>query len=450
VHTLGGWPLITAKGDLLRGHVKLAETALNALATGAGLTSANAARFADEIARRQALERSQLADARPALAAWDEAVRRFAPAVGVALARAEEVGRANALRVLDDAQIQVIVQMRRYLVGFDDTIFAADELKFPRTVRLKPSVPASGLTAAQDPVGDLRTKAHELARVLARERAADTFAALTAAATAAAGLGVLLVAGAAALTESATRGLKLAAYRNGLAAEHPVLHRLELAEVTIPGRTSPPTDAELQTGLQEVFATTWRAAREVRAGVVATVWDESHEQHKGGPSTGLAAALRDRGMNGGLASLYDPAYGPWAFQPVMAGAASDLAGPGQSVVSQAVHDVYESIDPSLGREFGEMVALTGALATLHLVAPPVAVVADVMLAAKGIIEALLAFLRSKAAYQCTLDPAASLAASPSMLRLALQCAGEVAGALSGGKIATSVSLLSPLAAGLVP
>jgi hypothetical protein len=131
----------------------------------------------------------------------------------------------------------------------------------------------------------------------------------------------------------------------------------------------------------------------------------------------------------------------------MADAASDVAGPGQSVISQAVHDVYDSIDPSLGAEFGDMIALTGALVTLHLVAPPLAVVADVVLAAKGIIEAFLAFFRSKSAYLCALNPAESLAASPSMLRLALQCVGEVAGALPGGRLTTAVSILAPLAAG---
>jgi hypothetical protein len=96
----------------------------------------------------------------------------------------------------------------------------------------------------------------------------------------------------------------------------------------------------------------------------------------------------------------------------MADAASDVAGPGQSVISQAVHDVYDLIDPSLGAEFGDLIALTRALVTLHLVAPPLAVVTDVILAAKGIIEALLAFFRSKSAYLCALNPAESLAASP--------------------------------------
>jgi hypothetical protein len=77
-------------------------------------------------------------------------------------------------------------------------------------------------------------------------------------------------------------------------------------------------------------------------------------------------------------------------------------------------------------------------------------VADVVLAIKGIFEAVLAYLRDRAAYRCALDPAESLGMAPSTLRVALQVAGEVAGALPGGKITTTVSVLAPLTAGFVP
>ena len=132
----------------------------------------------------------------------------------------------------------------------------------------------------------------------------------------------------------------------------------------------------------------------------------------------------------------------------MTEAATDVAGPGPSIVSQAVHDVYNAVDPSLGETFGECAATMGAMLTLHLVAPPIAVVADVMLAIKGIAEAVAQFLRDRSAYLCALNPAESLGVAPSVLRLALQCAAEVAAALPAGKITTSVSVLAPLAAGL--
>jgi len=448
VHTLGGWPLISTKGDLLRRRVIGLENVAADFGPNANRPATDARRFDAGLVRGAARE---LVDARPALRAWDEATARFSPLVAEQLQHAEAVGRMIALRRLADSQVEVITQMRRYLTGFDDGIFAAEELRFDTSVRLKPSVPASGLTATQDPVADLRAKALQLARVQAQAKNADAFDELAAASASVAGLGVLVVSGVAALQRSAARGVQLAAYRSALAAEHPVLHRLDLGGLGQQDRRAPLTDAELLGGLQEVFATTWKASQKVRRRVDAAVWDGAYATHPAGPSSGLGVALRNRGMNGGLASLLAGRYGPWAFQRVMADAASDIAGPGQSIVSQAVHDVYQAVDPSLGAEFGEMVALTGALMTLHLVAAPLAVAADIVLAAKGIYEALVAFLKGKAAYECTLDPAKSFGTQPSMLRLALQCAGEVAGGLPGaGKLATTVSILAPLAAGVVP
>lgn len=446
VHTLGGWGLLHEKRNLLSRRVTGLTAGLADL--GADLTPVNATRLAGAIAAGKAKARRELGDARPALDDWDAAMARFTPVVAEQLQQAEQVGRLIALRRLDDSLVQVITQTRRYLTGFDDSIFARTELTFPRTVRLKPAVTASGTKTVVDPVSDLRAKALQLARVQSDTKTKDALAALAALATSTAGAGVLLVTTVAGVHQSAVRGVQLAAFRNGLAAEHPVLHRLDLGRLGEAGRTVPPSDAELLAGLKEVLATTWRAAHAVRSKVVADAWSADHARHPEGPAAGLGLALRGRGMSGGLAGLLNGSFGPWGFKKVMADAAGDLAGPGQSVVGQAVHDVYQAADPDFGAEFADMLGLTGGMLVLHLAAPPLALVADVVLAVKGIVEAVVEFLRGQDAYECVLDPARSFGTEPSMLRLALQCAGEVAGGLPGaGKLATSVSLIAPLAAG---
>ncbi|MET3425781.1 hypothetical protein BJ973_004993 [Actinoplanes tereljensis] len=363
----------------------------------------------------------------PALAAWRAARERLAVEVAKDLAVVEEVARAIALRRLDASEAQILAESKRYLVG--------DFLK-PRSVTLKPG----------DEVESLRAAVTELASAEASVAEKDAYAALAATLiTVSGGLPGLLSGNvlkvAREVQESVARGVELAALRARLGAGHPVLYRMPLKEK--------PTDKELLAAIVEALTATSTAVKAVRDSTRAEVWHDRHTKHEQGPAAGLAAELRSRGMKGGLPSLLDPKFGPWAFQQVLADAVGDMYGPGPSSAGQAVHDVYYSIDPALGDEFGSALGLMGGLLTLHLVAPPLAIVADVVLAAKGILEAWAAYLRDADAYRCSLDPAESLGVEPSKLKLALQCVGEVAGALPAGKLAGSVTVLAPLAAGLV-
>ncbi|WP_045878726.1 hypothetical protein [Pseudofrankia sp. DC12] len=446
-HLLGGWPLVAEKEETLRGDIDdrygPALTRINKLRARMDEPPDAAALARAAVSTTAALEQS-----RSALEAWRAAAGRLSPLVADQLAQAEQVGRHLAKQRLDRSAEQIRREAGRYLTGFDDAVFAGDTLEFPSTTRLRPGTGKANPDT--DPVADLRAKAHELTTAERTAAGEDAEAALATALAATASLAILAISGLASARAAAAKAVKLAALRGQLAARHPVLFRLELPESLKPGRKDPPTDDELLAALTAAFATTWNAQRAMRPGVDALVIASWDVRHPDGPSAGAAERLRQRGLKGGLASLFDPAFGPWGFPQIMADAAADLAGPGPSLVSQAVQDVYAAVDPSLASTFGECVGTMGAMLALHLVAPPLAVVADVLLAVKGIAEAVVQFLRDRAAYLCALNPADSLGVAPSVLRLALQCAGEVAGALPAGKIATSVSVLAPLAAGLVP
>jgi hypothetical protein len=171
-----------------------------------------------------------------------------------------------------------------------------------------------------------------------------------------------------------------------------------------------------------------------------------------GPAAALGKRLAASGMKGGggfFQRLLGSPLGPWEYQTIVAEAVTDIVGPGRSAARQAITDTYTAADPSLGDGFTEAAVTMGAMVTMHLVAPPLAVIADVVLAVKGIAEHVSGFLRESDAYNCALDPADSLGLDPSVVRLALQCAGEAAGGLPTSKITTLVSVVAPLTASLV-
>jgi hypothetical protein len=134
----------------------------------------------------------------------------------------------------------------------------------------------------------------------------------------------------------------------------------------------------------------------------------------------------------------------------MEDAVTDLAGNELSLLRWAVHDVYRAANPDLGSTFAECGATAGALLAMNLVAPPLAIVAGVTLAAKGILEVVLAHIRDRDAYWCALNPADSFGMEPSLVRLALRCAGEVASAIPGSRIAIGFAIVAPLSAEIVP
>jgi hypothetical protein len=348
----------------------------------------------------------------------------------------ERVARRIARRRLDRSADEIKLEAGRYLVGFGDEIFERDELEFPKTTAL----------AATDDVKVLKGHLKTLAAAEDRHDADKLFAALAQAIASLVSPVLAIATGIATIRDTVERGVRLAALRVQLAAEHPVIHRIEPPE----GDEQEPSDDELFAALTAAFAQTWNAQRALRPHLDALVWVSWDATAEGGPAAALGERLKQRGMGGGLRGIFDPAFGPWAFQQVVEEAVTDLAGPGPSHVRQAVHDVYEAVSPSLGASFAETGGIMGGLLVLHLAAPPIAVVADVVLAAKGILEVVTDFLRDQDAYRCTLDPADSLGLEPSVLRAALQCAGEIAGVLPGGKIVTSVSVLAPLSAEFVP
>jgi hypothetical protein len=253
---------------------------------------------------------------------------------------------------------------------------------------------------------------------------------------------------------STARAVARADQRERLAAVHPVLYRLD-PPTGLPGSgpAPEPTDLELVESLTTVLSATWAACATVGQRVAASMVRSRDDRFVDGPSAALGQRLASFGMQGGgdfIARFAGKPLGPWEFQTLVAEAVNDLVGPGQSLTRQAVRDVYLAADSSLGENFAEAAATTGALITLHLVAPPIAVAADVVLASKAIIENVSGYLRDRDAYLCALNPSDSLGVDPSAVRLALQCAGEIAGAIPGGKIVTTVSVVAPLSSALVP
>ncbi|MEU4236248.1 hypothetical protein [Actinoplanes sp. NPDC026619] len=432
-YLLGGWAWVERTSALLTARLRRAR--------GAEFEAARLAR-GEATQRASAAGRALAEETEPALAAWLAARQRLAVQVAADLAVVEEVGRAIARRRLDAAELQIRAAADRYLAG---------DLASPRTLTLRPGDAVESLRSA---VAELATAEAQAALENVKEGAyaalASTVAALLAGATGLLAVNVLKVQPA--IQNAVARGVQLAALRARLGADHPVLYRIDLTPFTAPAHglgTKPPTDKELLASVTDALTSTGKAARAVRKSVESPVWHDRLTGHEDGPAAGLAAELRNRGMKGGLPSLLDPEFGPWAFQQVLADGVGDLCGPGPSSAGQAVHDVYLAVDPALSDEFGSALGLMGGMLTLHLVAPPLAIVADVVLAAKGILEAWAAYLRDADAYRCSLDPAESLGLEPSTLKLALQCVGEVAGALPAGKLAGSVTVLAPLAAGLI-
>jgi hypothetical protein len=430
-HLVGGWAWVERTLALLTARLRVARSAVVESQRLGGTPA---------LVRSAAAGQAVATETEPALAAWRAARERLAVRVAADLAQVEVVARAVALRRLDAAEREIRSAADRYLIGIPP-----GDLSIPPSAKLKPGPATESLRSA---VAELATAEAEAAAEDVKEGAyaalASTVANLLAGAAGLLAVNVLQVAPA--IRKAVARGVELAALRARLGAEHPVLYRIDLAPI---GRT-PPTDKQLLAAVTGALTTTWGAARAVRKSVESPVWNDRLTRHEKGPAAGLAQELRNRGMRGNLPSLLDPKFGPWAFQQVLADAVGDMCGPGPSVAGQAVHDVYLTIDPELSDEFGSALGLMGGMLTLHLVAPPLAIVADVVLAAKGILEAWAAYLRDRDAYRCALDPARSLGVEPSTLKLALQCVGEVAGALPAGKLAGSVTVLAPLAAGLVP
>jgi hypothetical protein len=431
-HLTGGWPLVAETQSLLKARVEAERLELERLpsrrTTIPGVSGA--------VRRRLPRTAALLAEDAPALQAWQAASARLAPRVHNDLYRVERVARRIARRRLDRSAAEIKREARRYLVGFDDVIFEADDLEFPETTALAPS----------DDVEELRGRLKTLAAATEEYEAEKLFAALAQLIASLISPILAITTGIAAIRDTVEQGVRLAALRVQLAADHPVLHRVEPPEE---GESELSND-ELVAALTAAFAQTWNAQRALRLHLDALVWASTDVAAPSGPAAALGERLKDRGMGGGLAGIFDPAFGPWAFQQVVEEAVTDLAGPGPSNLRQATRDVYRAVDPSLAASFAETGAIMGGLLVLHIAAPPLAVVADVVLAAKGILEVITAFLRDLDAYLCTLDPADSLGLEPSVLRAALQCAGEIAGVLPGGKIVTPFSILAPLSAGFVP
>ena len=447
-HLLGGWNLVNEKADLLRLRLGQAEAGLRGLAWREGRGPERAEQESLGPAKTRA--RQFAGEIRIADEAWSAASIRFAPEVGASLQLAEQVGRKIALRRLDDSAAQIVEESHRYLTGFPAKIFDADDLVFPGSTRLRTAT-ESHSSSERGGVAELRRNADALRSLEATSTADDLLRALATALSALGGLVVFTITATSAVRDTIARSVKLAAERNRLAAGHPVLYRMSFPASKNGKPSEPLTDTELLGALKSVLSTTWYAQRAVRPGVKSLVWSTWSVKHERGPAAGVAESLRNRGMKGGIASLLDPSYGPWAFQQVMADAAADIAGPGPNSSSQAVQDVYQAIDPSLGQGFAEATGTMGAMLLLHLVAPPIAIVADVVLAVEGILEVVASFLRDRSAFLCALNPADSLGVAPSVLRAALQCAGEVAGGLpGGGKIVGAVSFLAPLAGAVVP
>jgi hypothetical protein len=433
-HMLEGWPLVDHYRRRLIARVSSAELDLRSQPKLPPSFPAAAVRGASAASQRV------LAEERPALAAWQAACARFAPEVHRALSSVETAARKLCAERLEAAKKQIQREAKRYLTGFDDSIFEAPTLRFPKTTVL----------ASNDDVKSLRVAVRHVEEAEADEtldQLADALViAMATVLLPAAGLVVAL----SDVRGTAERAAVRAALRDRLAADHPVLHRMDPAVVG--GRVPQPPDLALVNRLTVALARTWAAANIVQGRAAAVMVDPSDVGFDEGPAAALGKRLAASGIKGGggfLQRLLGTPLGPWEYQTTVAEAVTDIVGPGPSATRQAVTDAYTAADKSLGAGFTEAAATMGALVTMHLVAPPLAVIADVALAMKGIAEHLSSFLRDRDAYNCALNPSDSLGLDPSVIRLALQCAGEAAGGLPTGKITTLVSVVAPLTASLV-
>ena len=430
-HFMGGWPgLERCRGRLA---ANLNTTRAQLAAQQAGSTAAPGARSA-ALARAQVESRALLVDQEPALRAWTEAMARLAPGIHDQLRQVEQRARIIAKARLDRSAEQIRREARRYLVGFSDDIFDNDELKFPTSTALASGTDVDELTKRLAELGAAQREAD------ADQELAGLVAALAGAVSPSLGLATSL----ASLKDSLRNGMRVTAIRNRVTAGHPVMHRV------VAPKSDPLAKAEILAAVTSALSSTWNAQRALRESLAAFVWRYPKPDHPKGPAAAIGELLKARGMSGGLRSIHHPRLGPWAFHEPVDAAVTDLFGPGPSAARKAVRDVYVAVDPALGEAFTEMGATLGALLALHLAAPPLAMVADVVLATKGVVEVFAQFLHDQDAYRCTLNPADSLALEPSVLKLALQCVGEVAGVLPGGKVATSVSILAPLTATFAP
>ncbi|MEV6641085.1 hypothetical protein [Amycolatopsis sp. NPDC051371] len=432
-HLLDGWPRVDMYRHQLTARVETAEAGLRGLA--------NPPRTADREAVRRGIADTEqvMLENRPALAAWQAACARFAPEVHQALAKVEVAAQALCLERLNAAKEVIHEEAKRYLTGYDDAIFAKETLRFPDTTTL----------AGNTDMTSLRTAVRHLEQVETEEtldKVADALLiAMASVLVPAAGTAVAF----ADIRRTAARATVRAALRDRLGAQHPVLHRMV---PTVRGRAPLEPDEALQISIITALTTTWAAASTVARRAAVTMMHPDDVRFEEGPAAALGKRLAEGGIKGGggfLRRLLGSPLGPWEYQKMVAEAVTDLVGPGVSATRQAVADAYGAADPSLRDGFAETAAIMGAMVTMHLVAPPLAVIADVVLAVKGIAEHVSSYMRDSDAYNCALDPADSLAAEPSVIRLALQCAGEVAGGLPPGKVTTLVSVVAPLTASLV-
>ncbi len=440
-HLLDGWGKVDFYRRRLLARVQEAETNVAAQQDLADpRVPTDLRRLQAAAARRgQVTSLAYLAEARPALAAWQAASARFAPEVHAGLVQAETAAQALCAERITAAKVEVKNEAARYLTGFEDSIFTKDQLRFPDTTRLRTGKEVDSLRSG-------RAKLAMAEDEEAIDRLADSvIVAMAAAATPLAGVAVSR----ADIRNTAARAVVRAAQLDRLGALHPVLLRMGSVINT---REPLPPEQEFQQSLVNALTSTWNAATTVGHRAAVTMVQSDDVRFTEGPSAALGQRLSAAGIKGGggfFGRILGRPLGPWEYQAMVAEAVTDLVGPGPSATRQAVTDVYTAADPSLGGSFAETTATVSALATAHVIAPPLAVCVDVILALKGIAEHVSSFARDQDAYNCALDPADALGSSPSVVRLALECAGEVAGALPASKLTTLVSVVAPLSASLV-
>lgn len=433
LHLLGGWSQLQAIRHDLEGRVYTAKEGLRTLQDGSVTAS-------PAVVRGIADTTGFLKREKPALDAWTAGCERFGKVLFPVLKKVERDAIAYCDSKTTDSLTEIQAQAHRYLTGFGDSIFEkTKDLKFPRSTSL----------AANADVRALRSALDELSRAQRGEtveRLASTLQ-VAIASTALPELGVLMAYPE--VKKAVARSTVLAAQRDRFGGDHPVLFRLDAPDA---GDLS---DEVLGEQIGFLLSRTWAAARTVKQRSSLQMVNDGDGDSPDGPISAIGRRLSSL-HPGFLDRLRGQPVGPWEYQPAMWEAVTDRHGPGQSMARQGVADVYHAADPELADGFKELSATMAALTMLHLAAPGLAVVADIILALKGIAEHILEFLRKSDAYNCTLDPAESLGVHPTYLRLALECAGEAAAAAAGplakrlpaGKFVGALGVVLPLSAQL--
>jgi hypothetical protein len=381
------------------------------------------------------------------LAALKGGLARFAAQVQQALDNVEVAARASATRRLAESRAEIETESQRYLTGFDDTIFADTQttLVFPTGTALRTD------KASQPDISSLRSSVAELQTLEAKQ--------VQAAATALAALitnrdPALALAAALPMVARSSRTIARESLIRAERAElHPVLYHLDVTPIQ-----TAVSDKDLVDYLTTTFADVWQAQAAVNAQNAATILrPDDTLDYEQGPARVLGTQLKKLGFGqdaGPLARLNPEPVGPWAYPSLIEETVGDLTGPGHSLTRRAVTDVYAATGAEPAAAFQELAATMGALLLLHKVCLPLAVLADVTLAAKGIYEAIAAHVLKTDAWRCTLDPADSFGVEPSALRVALEVAGELAGVIPGGQTfgrpLTTFSVLAPFTAAMLP